>query len=316
MGVTLEKAAMAKRKRNSTKISQGFPRRLTAFLASERCRPFRRRFLRLILLSMVVTGFVLGFGWLEGYVRGVSQGRGVQLRVMLTNPPAWAHDELIEQICLSSGVRSDDFLLSEELAQVWTENLAQNPWVRQITRVRKGYDGCVQIDCQLRQPIASIKQGGQLYYVDTDGVVLDAMPIRYQLVQLEGLANSLPPPGESVTSSSLMAGLGVLTIIREVDEQLPKEDRLLHQLAVLDISNYEGRRHREQSHLTFLTREKGTEIRWGAAVGRERPYYEAPAKYKLASLYRTYKLYNSLDVFTFVDLRNIRKEKSDPLREG
>jgi hypothetical protein len=84
-------------------------------------------------------------------------------------------------------------------------------------------------------------------------------------------------------------------------------------LATVDVGNFEGRQSPYQPHLRLFTR-NDTEIRWGTALGRERPYLEAPPRDKLERLFTQYAKYGSLDVYQYVDIRPIRKDRCDPLK--
>lgn len=302
-------------KRTSKKDSPGLLARLFTGSDSEWWKQFARRLCRLLVLVIILAGAIVGLRYLDGYVHQISSERDMRLAVEFPNYPQWASEELIEYICLSSGVNGNDPLLDKELVAKWAGNLARNPWVRQVRQVHRNYNGRIVIDCELRRPVAAMREGPRLYYIDLEGVVLPSMSVDEHLVELQGEPTRLPRPGECVSSPSLMAGLGVLAMIREVDEQMPRRERIWRKLARLDVSNYEGRINKANSHLSLYT-QGNTEIRWGAAVGRERPYYEAPAKYKLASLYRAFKKFGSLDKYQSVELRNLRKEKADPLRKG
>jgi len=268
----------------------------------------------LALLGAAAVTLVLGFRYLDGYVHRIAQAREVSLTVSLKNPPRWAGEELIEMVCLSSGIRSDDFLLEKDLTPDWVANLERNPWIRKVNRIRKFYNGRVELDCEFRQPIASVKQHQQTYYLDPEGVVLPYAPVSCHLIRLDGIHGSIPEPGGTISNSDGLAGLEVLTKILQMDEQLPRTDRIWNELAVLDVSNYEGRISSTHSHLTLFTNNM-TEIRWGAAVGRSLPFHEADFKYKLSTLYRTFKKFRSLDTMQYVDLRDWPKEKADPLRK-
>lgn len=306
----------SKAKSSRKRTSPGLLKRWLAGSGSQWSKAIGRRLGRLVILIAVISGAVVGLRYLDRYAKEVTGQREVQWEVMLAEPqPQWASDELKDAICLSSGLTSDDFLLDEGLVDKWAGNLARNPWVKSLNQVRKRYDGRVVIDCQLREPIGLVEQAGQVYYIDNEGVILPEMPIYGHLVRLEGFSGELPEPGKCIKSKSLIAGVQVLAMIREVDAKVLSRERLWRELAVLDVGNYEGLVRREDSHLTLYTK-NNTPIHWGAAVGRERPFYEASANFKLASLYRVFKKYYSLDRYSYVDLRNLRKERSDPVRRN
>ncbi len=308
-------AARKSTRATKKKKSSGWIIRLFGNIDPEYWKKLTRRTSRLLALIIMIAAAVAGLRYLENYVQNITRQRQVQLTLDMANPPRWAGEELIKQICLSSEVKSDDFLLDEALTEKWAQNLRNNPWVKKVNQVRKRFDGRVVIDCELREPIALVQQRGRAYYVDFDGVVLPQMPIYTHVVKLIGGQSPVPAPGESIQSESLLAGLHVLALIREVDRQLPRQERLWGQLARIDVANHEGRLSKANSHLILYTK-NNTEIRWGAAVGRERPYYEAPVKYKLARLYQAFKNFGSLDEYSYVELRDLRKEKTDPLRQG
>ncbi len=272
------------------------------------------RFSLLLLFGGVV---VSGFYYMERYVEDVSKERQVSLTVEFPNPPKWASPQLIEEICLSSGIRSDDFLLDKELTAKWSENLAQNPWVKTVNQVHKFYTGVVKIDCELRQPIASVQGSGEVYYLDEEGVVLPAVKLVEpygHVLSLRGVTSSLPKVGQKATGADITAGLQVLSMIRQVDQKLSWDEQLWNDLAVLDLNNYGGRVNQMESHLTLLTKNK-TPIYWGVDVDRTRSFYEAPVKVKLENLYR-HALDRPLDQYPSIDLRSMRKEKADVIQEN
>ncbi|MBN1764959.1 MAG: hypothetical protein JW860_06845 [Sedimentisphaerales bacterium] len=317
MARILEWSDMARKKKAKIhkKTSPGIFKRIFGTIDRERSSAFKSIVLKMFCLAVFLGGAALGLDFLEGYVRAINAGRDVELTVELAHRPGWASDELVEQICLSSGVRSDDSLLDDSLVREWAVNLSHNPWIKRVNTIRKRYDGRVVIDCELRKPIAALEQAGMTYYLDPEGVILPEVGLYEHLVILKGHQGLIPAPGQAIRSQALLAGLEVLILIKEVDGQLPAHERLWSELAVLDVGNFEGRQNQMEPHLKFYTQNK-TEIRWGAAVGREVPYYEPPAKFKLASLYQAFKKFGSLDEYNYVELRDLRKERCDPLRQN
>jgi hypothetical protein len=309
--------ATKKRKKTTKKTAEpGLTERIGQIWQSEHLGWMKKKLGILILLVLLAAAVGFGFSFLERYVQQVNRSRQVKLKVELADPPRWASRELIENVCLSTGISRDDDFSDPELVKSWNANLAKNPWVKKINSLRKRYDGLLKIDCELRQPIASIQAGSELYYVDVEGVLLQAVPLdgpAGHLVRLQGNTPERIHPGIPITSPPLLAGIEVLAEIRNTDMQFPREDQLWSELAVMDVSNFEEHIAKGESQLVIYTADN-TEIRWGAAKNRELPYYEAPLKTKLSHLYRSHKRYNSLSPYEFVDLRYIRKEKADPLR--
>jgi len=309
-----------KKKSIRTKKPLGFWEKITGGEQPEWWGEFKRKLFYGVLIGVWLTVAMLGLNYLEHYVQELPQYHDVSLEVELQNPPNWTSEDLIDEVCQSAGLRVDDFLLDEELTDRLLVNLLdqnKSPWVKHVRQVRKQYDGKVMIDCELRRPIASIRQGSRVCFVDADGVVLPAAPLEGRdnhIVMMHGIDTQLPPVGEPVNSEPLMDGIEVLALIRGTDEKLKREERLWHELAVMDVSNWEGRINPGDPHLMLYT-QNSTEIKWGVAVGRSQPYYEASVESKLSMLYRNHRLTNSLDDYEYVDLRNRRQERSNPLRD-
>lgn len=310
---------MARKKTKKPRADYGkFWKRLKNGLEPRQWRWLGWRGLQLALLLAFGAGGVAGMSRLQTYVQQVSGQRDINLRMRLAreNMPYWATQEHIQQILLSSGITAEDQLLDESLAPRWAENLRSNPWVRRVRKVHKHYDGMIEFDLELREPVALIEDQGSRYMVDAEGVVLP--PVRLadgHVVRLAGQPEALPQPGQAITSPALLAGLEVLSYIKSYDDCLPASERLWRELALLDVSNFDGRRHSDQPHLKFYTA-ANTELRWGAALGKEIALYEAPPQRKLETLYRKHRLYGTFDKFMSVELCELRPEVADPLRRG
>ncbi|MCF7956919.1 MAG: cell division protein FtsQ/DivIB [Phycisphaerae bacterium] len=308
---------MARKKKAKTKKknSPGLIRRIAESLVSEHGNFARKWLVFVIVFTILAVGLNMGFGRLEGYVKEMTRQRGVKLGVRMERP-AWATEDFINEICRSSGIKCDDFLLDETLIAVASKKLKDNPWVKTVRQMRKCYDGSVIIDCAFREPLATLQQNDRFYYVDTEGVVLPAMNTHLHLVKLEGFIEPGLMPGRTIASEPLGAGLEVLKLICDVEGRIKdREDRLWDELKSINVSNFAGRLNQSKPHLKLLT-QQNTEIRWGAAVGQEISWMEASYKDKLFRLYQEHNKYKSLDVFSYLDLRDRRKDKSDPLRQG
>ncbi|MCP4710922.1 MAG: hypothetical protein GY869_20050, partial [Planctomycetes bacterium] len=189
-----------KKKKKSTRKTKplSFWEKITGGDQPEWWDGFKRKVFYVVLVGVWLTVGGLGLNYLEHYVKGLPQYHNVSLVIELQNPPDWASEEVIEDVCISAGLRMDDFLLDEELTDRLRLNLLDqhySPWVKHIKQVRKQYGGKVMIDCELRRPIASIRQGTKVCYIDSEGVVLPAVPLaaRYNhIVKMQGIDMQLP----------------------------------------------------------------------------------------------------------------------------
>ena len=302
---------MAVRKRKASRTRRTQSPRLTDRLRQGLTGAMGRRAAKLLTWVVVLAAAATGMWRLELYVKNITSQRQVQLTASMANPPRWASDELIREILLSTGIHHDDFILDDDLTGRWAQQLSQNPWVKRINSVRKHYNGEVTFDCELRRPIAMVRQGISLRYIDAEGVVLpDASLVKPygHVIELRGSVASPGEPGHTLRDPAMIAGIQVLARIRGVDEQLKTDERLWQELAQLDVANYNGRRDQAASHLTFYTN-NNTEVRWGAAVGSSLSYGEASARCKIATLYRKHKLAGSLELFPHVELRDPPKDQ-------
>ncbi|MBN2210176.1 MAG: hypothetical protein JW709_02160 [Sedimentisphaerales bacterium] len=292
-----------------------FWQRLKEGLEPEQWVWLRRRGIQVAVMLMVIVGGAAGMKYLQTYVKSVTARREIPLRLTCEHIP-WATQEHIQQILLSSGVKNTDNLLDETLVSQWAENLQANPWIRRVRKVHKHYDGLIEFDLELREPVAMVEDHSGRYMVDAEGIVLPMVRLADgHVVRLTGQVEALPQPGQAITSSALLAGLEVLTYIKSYDDRLPASDQLWRELAMLDVSNYNGRRYADQTHLKFYTC-GNTELRWGAALGKEIALYEAPPERKLETLYRKHSIYGTFDKFMSVELCELRPEVADPLRRG
>lgn len=258
-------------------------------------------------------GLAFGLAAMERYVKNIAMERKVDYRVELVNPPEWLTRDLMEQLAHSLDIQESDLAVDQAVADRWAQALQENPWVRQLHHLHKRYDGVVELDCELRVPIASFEQRGRIYYIDREHVTIPAAAVQLHLVRLDGPPTSGVELGEAVSDRKLIAGLEVLQLILQVDSQMERKEQLWTELARLDVSNYQGRLNPREAHLTLYT-ERNTPIYWGAAVNEATAHYEANEKFKLTTLYRQFKQAGSLDRYQYVELRNFRKEKTDPLK--
>ena len=287
---------MAKRKSRKKKKNPGIFSKIVGLFVDERFAPLRKMVVVVVPLSIFLVGVVMGMGHLESYVKNVAANRDIKLElVFVGDKPGWATDQLLEKVNLSTGISSDDYLLDDALIKTAWKNLQENPWVASVNLVRKCYSGEIMVDYTLREPVAEIIRGNDIRYIDVNGVVLDYAPVQKHMVKVEGSYQAVPKPGLVIKQEDVCAALDILSKIKLVDESMDDADTIWPEISYIDVSNYNGRENPNVSHINLYTH-KNTQIRWGAAVGREKAYWEADTPTKLARLYRDYRDYGTLDI--------------------
>ncbi len=291
---------MAKRKRKKKKAPGIFSRSfgfVVSLFVDERFHGLRKLTIVGVPFALLLVGMVMGMSKLEGYVKGVAAERNIPLQLAFVGEkPNWVTDSLLEQINLSCAVKSDDFLLDDDLVKKAWVSLQSNPWVESVNHVRKCYSGVIEIDYKLREPIAEVVRGNDIRFLDANGVVMDYAPIQRHLIRIEGSYQAVPMPGLAIKQLDVLAALTILDKIKIIDNSLKSSsDRIWSELAYIDISNYEGRVDNSKSHINLFTH-KNTEIRWGADINNSTKEYEADQRNKLLKLYCCYRDYGTLDI--------------------
>ncbi len=300
---------MAKRKTKKKKKGPSLWRRVLGVFIDEQFAPLRKMVIVGIPVCLLIAGAVVGMSRLEGYVKNVAAVRDIPLTVSYVgDKPLWATDELIKTINFSTGIKSDDYLLDDELVKRVWDRLQNNCWVAQVNAVRKTYSGQIMVDYSLREPIAELVRGNDIRFIDLEGMVMSYVPIQKHLVRIDGSRQSVPVPGTIVKYEDIKAALEILGKIQLVDKSLSGgTEAIWPELASINVANYGGRENEDSSHINLYTN-KSTEIRWGVAVGRENAYWEADFPTKITRLYRDYRDYGTLDINSSgIDLRDHKR---------
>ncbi len=240
-----------------------------------------------VLLLLVSGGAFLRYA--EGYVRvanPVEEGA-----LVLRNVPQWANWDLKGRIVDIAG--GNRFPIREDTAATVAEHLALMSWLDDI-EVEVTYNK-VFVTALWRKPVALLERGPAQFYVDTDLVVLDYMPMSHlPIVEVTGVKMGLPPvSGEVFDRDDLAAAVKLIELISRVDTDLKLQNPLLEQIARIDVDNYKGRKNHSKPHLVLFSKE-GTQILWGAEIGEWAKRFEATDEQKLAKLYGYYSEFGSL----------------------
>jgi len=240
--------------------------------------------------------FVLreGFISLENYVKkNVSVWEeGSTLKLM--DVPPWVNETLKTKI-YAAAAPNGDLIPDEECARLLQKNLAQTTaWLDKVT-VQSTHDS-IQITGRWRRPLALVKSSLNKFYVDSDLVVLDFVPIpNLHVVRVEGLPLIIktPRPGIVWLRDDLAAAVAILAHLQRMDKILTPEKPLFYDIASIDMSNFKGRANNRFPHIVLYTNDN-TEIIWGAEVGAWQKYLESTDEQKLAKLYEYYRKHGSL----------------------
>ncbi|MHC4632963.1 MAG: cell division protein FtsQ/DivIB [Planctomycetota bacterium] len=248
--------------------------------------------LKVLVVICVLAGIVVGIVFLEKYVKKTVPGPQESVSLELANVPEWVSEELQAKILAAAGGQA--FRLDEDAAQLVAENLASAVWLDEV-KVQTKHDR-LRIEGQWRRPLALVKSGLHKFYVDTELVVLDFVPVpRLPIVTITGLSlvTKTPPPGKVWQRDDLAAAVTILDQLSQMDKFITPDKPLLSEIDSINVSNFEGRADARFPHIVLYAKDN-TEITWGAEVGKWQRYLESTDEEKLAKLYSYYKEHGTL----------------------
>jgi len=270
---------------------------------SGRLGPSLIRFLKIssIACAVVAIGAILYFA--EKYVKSTKPVKTGP--IVLMNAPEWVGDQLKAKILTSAGDRT--FRLDEDVAHLVAENLESVAWLHNVKALTT--DKSIQVHATFRKPIAIVKSGLRPFYVDAEQVVLDYVPMPHLfIVQIRGLSmlTKVPRFGEIWYQDDLAAAIMLIDLINRRDKTVTPQKPLLHEIAIIDVSNYNGRQDKRQPHIILYTKDNTTII-WGAELGTWQKHLESTDEQKLAKLYGYYKEKGTLSGgVKYINLRDPR----------
>ena len=256
----------------------------------------RRMTIAITVSIMLCTAAAVGFVMLDKYVKNVSPVSSVTGGVLLLDTPEWYNDHLDSRI--SSALGGAEFDLVPGAAQDIAENLESLPWLYNVRAMTK--KDRIDVTADFRKPAVMIQARGESYYLDSEMMVLDYLPIgKLHIIEVEGVDTStLPPAGNIWNAEDAEAAIELLDVFARMDQSSTPDKPLVAELRAIDVTNYNIEKKRSgtrQPHIILFAHD-GTEIYWGAAM--EHParykYMEASEAEKLAQLYNEYKKYGTL----------------------
>ena len=242
----------------------------------------------------IVLALWFGFASLDKYVKDNIPISEKASTLKLIDVPPWVNAPLKTKIYTAAAPQGD-LIPSEEAARLVQKNLSQGTaWLDKV-RVQTTHDS-IQISGRWRKPLALIKMGLSTWYVDSEMVVLDFVPLpNLPIVRVEGLylSTNIPAPGSVWQREDLAAAVAILALLERMNQNVTPNKPLLYDIATIDVSNFKGRTNRQFPHIVMYAKDN-TEIIWGAEVGTWQQYLESTDEQKLAKLYEYYRKHGSL----------------------
>jgi hypothetical protein len=279
---------VAKRKKKTRQSKRPFSRLGRKDLRVKKAKEARRGLgilLKIMAMMAVLAGIMIGFMYMDQYLDNKFKDQQAQLQ--LVDAPDWVNGALKEKIYAAAGAGGEDFVIDANVAETVQQNIEQRvPWISEVN-VQATNDSLL-IGGNWRRPVAMF-EAGRYYYIDSNMVVLDYVPIEsLSIVKIIGLLSErVPQPGNVWNKADLAAAVEILKRLEIMDESVPTDKPLLNEIASIDVSNYGGRKSRSQPHIELYAKD-GTKIIWGAEVGKWSEYLEATDMEKLSRLYNYY----------------------------
>ena len=233
----------------------------------------------------------------------------------LINAPEWLTEQLKAKIYTAAAIQGEVLKLDENVARQVQQNIkAQVAWVKDV-KVQTTADSLL-IEAQWRKPLALVKLGVSKFYVDSELVALDFVPMpNLPVVTVNGLSfvRNKPQIGEVWRLDDLAEAIAILVRLEEMDKAVAADKPLLYEIDSIDVSNFNGRQKESFPHIILYATDD-TEIIWGAELGSWQRYLEATDEEKLARLYSYYHENGTLlDGVKYINLRDPQEKILQPI---
>lgn len=265
-----------------------------------------------VLAIVAVCGAIgVGFVFLNESIKKEEK----QVLPKLVNTPEWLNEKLKAKIYSAAAIDSETLKLDENVARQVQQNIkAQVAWVKNV-KVQITADSLL-IETQWRKPLGLVKLGVSKFYVDSELVALDFVPIpNLPVVTVNGLSfvRNKPQIGEIWRLDDLAEAIAILARLEEMDKAVAADKPLLYEIDSIDVSNFNGRQKESFPHIILYATD-GTEIIWGAELGSWQRYLEATDEEKLARLYSYYHENGTLlNGVRYINLRDPQEKTLQPI---
>lgn len=246
------------------------------------------KILKVTAVICVLLGAVVGLAVLDRYVKKI-YAESEDLSLIMANVPGWVPEQIKNNV-MAIARGEGPTPLDENTAQVVQRRIEKKAaWIRDV-QVQTTHEGLV-VSGKWRKPIAMFKRGMEKFYVDTEQVVLDFVPMPHMpIVEVKGLSVIMtsPPLGRVWQRDDLAAAVTILDRLDRMDKVITPDKPLLTEIASINVSNFGGRENNENPHIVLFAKDS-TEIIWGAEFGTWQQHLESTDEQKLAKLYGYYK---------------------------
>jgi hypothetical protein len=270
--------------------------------------------LKVFAVACLLSGIVIGLMSLEKYVKETIPAAEGMVDLELAGVPLWASDELKEKVH-TAAIGKDSNGLGEDIALSVQRNLEKLiPWLDEV-KVRATHN-ILRVEGRWRKPIGLVKFGQLKFYVDSERIVLDFVPLpELPIVEIKGLPpiTKMPPLGEVWQRDDLAAAVTILDWLDQMDRTLTPDKPLLYEIDRIDVSNFNGRQNSRLAHIILYSKDDA-QIIWGAEFGKWQQHLESTDQEKFAKLYGYYKDYGSLSGGArYINLRDPRDKIPLPI---
>lgn len=239
--------------------------------------------------TVIVLGLLaIGWHYTEGALKArVGQQRSADLKIAFETPiQLWKDAQ--DEIHLIAMEQLDGDPFNAASLKAVGEKLQENPWVKQLHNVKRESEGVVRVSLTPRRIAGFVKVENQYFMIDDEchflPRILDFKDTqRWNIPIIAGVQHEAPVPGMKWDGEDVMAGLWL--------GWLMQQNGYANQVSLIDVSNFNGRLNRNQSHLMIRTASGA--VAWGRGPGKDNN--EPRIQQKLVTLNQLNQRYGSID---------------------
>ncbi|MSR74566.1 MAG: hypothetical protein EXS14_03720 [Planctomycetes bacterium] len=190
-----------------------------------------------------------------------------------------------------------------DLPRLAVEAAAKKPWVREVRSVQRVFPNGVELQVELRTPVALLVLGKERVAVDCEGVVLerDSRVKSDSLALISAVAAAPPAAGQRLAHpqhAGWLEGLALLNALRGVGDHPALESLRVKEVRV----GTPGKARKPGDSDIVIVSDKPARIRWGIAPGADPTAERDETRKKLDALRLAMLRYEGLVGVEEVDL--------------